>query len=87
MKEWQFNLLNLVLGAVLFLSVPVAFFVGVAMASSKPTPPGKFGSSSCGEGYSEGLDGVPPSVIRWTLDADYRLGRMAGQREGRQATE
>ena len=61
--------------------------VGVAMASSKPTPPGKFGSSSYGEGYSEGLDGVPPSVIRWTLDADYRLGRMAGQREGRQATE
>lgn len=84
MKEWQFNLLTFLLAAALFLSLPVAFFVGVALASSRPTPPGQFGSSSYGEGYSEGLDGVPLSVIRWTLDADYRLGRMAGQREGRQ---
>lgn len=73
------NLLNVAVA----LIAPVLFvlLIGILRQEASGSASGQFGSGAAFlQAYEEAKDGKPVKPLRWMLERQYRLGRLAGGR-------
>jgi hypothetical protein len=69
---------NVAYGLILFFA-PVFTFGLILESVSRGAGANKYGSASFVEGYEEAKIGTNMNVLKWTLDKNYRVGRLAGR--------